>query len=369
MTGGRVWELDVESDAYTLRYQYGEMEILDVGTTRSVHDMPEVLTLATRSTFTTPPIDAGDRGTRVYSLTGVGDLQQRVHGMLPMYALAFTARERSDEFVDSMLVVSSAASTALRNMRAVQQDKKIRKDLDQAWQIQRGLVPDHHKMFHGYDIYGISLPDSVVGGDYFDYLQRDEESDRLGIVISDAASKGLSAAVQALFVSGALRMAASFDTKMTALVSRLNTLIYDTFPNERFVSLFMCELLSSNSGLVLYVNAGHCPPIHYHAATRTHSILAPTGGILGIVTEQPFRLENSNMAVGDVLVLFTDGIIEAQSKSGELFGEPRLVTLVETFSHETSERISQQILDEVNRFAVGSTYSDDKTVIVIKRLR
>jgi len=366
MTGGRVWELDANTDEYVLRYQYGEMEHMELGTRNSVAETPELRSLATRNTYTTPPIDAGERGTLLYSLTGVGELVQRPLGQFPTYALAFTAHEQSDEFVDAMLVVSSAASTALRNMRTVQQNKKIRKDLDQAWQIQRGLVPDHHRQFHRYDIYGISLPESVVGGDYFDYLQRGDEQDRLGLVISDAASKGLSAAVQALFVSGALRMAASFDTKMTSLVSRLNTLIYDTFPNERFVSLFMCELLSSQSGLVLYVNAGHCPPMHYKASTSTISTLPPTGGILGIVPEQPFRLENLNMSPGDILVLFTDGITEAQNRAGDLFGEERLAEVIRQHAQETSEHIAQIVLDTVNRFSAGGAYSDDKTIIVVK---
>lgn len=367
MTGGRVWELDADEDSYVLKYQYGEMENLVLNTRVPVSEMPEMLSLATHSTLTSPQIEVGDRGLRVFSLSGVGELVHRTPGPLPPFALAFTSREHTDVFEDSMLVIGSAASTALRNMKAAHQDKKMRRDLDQAWQIQRGLVPDHHKTFADYDIFGISVPESVVGGDYFDYLQRTAEGDRLGLVISDAASKGLPAAVQALFVSGALRMAASFDTKMTSLVARLNTLIYDTFPNERFVSLCFVELMSSETGLVLYVNAGHCPPLHYHAASNSHTFLAPTGGILGIIPEQQFRLENINMGKGDLLVLYTDGITEAQNRSGELYGEQRLANVVSAHAGNSSEHIAQAILEDVSQFSAKAKYSDDKTLIVAKR--
>jgi sigma-B regulation protein RsbU (phosphoserine phosphatase) len=248
------------------------------------------------------------------------------------------------------------------------QDRRLRKDLDQAWEIQRGLVPEHHRSFRDYDLYGVSIPDHIVGGDYFDYLQAaGSNDDRLGIVISDAASKGLPAAVQALFVSGALRMAASYDTKMSALVARLNALIWDTFPLERFVSLCLVELSPSDNGLVLYVNAGHCPPLHYSAATDAVQWLQPTGGILGIVEEQSFRVENINMNKGDILVMFTDGITEAQDRAGTQFGETRLAEVVRESRHERSEIIVRQVLEAVQHFAAGSTYTDDRTIIVVKR--
>ena len=219
----------------------------------------------------------GEKGSRVYSLNGVGEMVQRDVGLLPTYALAFTTLEESEEFIDTMVVVAAAATTALRNRDTDQRDKQLQKDLDKAWEIQKGLVPDHHRSFRDYDIHGVSIPDKVVGGDYFDYLNVSDDDDRLGIVISDAASKGLPAAVQALFVSGALRMGISFETKMSALVSRLNQLIYDTFPLERFVSLFYAEVMDSETGLILYVNAGHCSPLHLRRRRGTGNEPRSTG--------------------------------------------------------------------------------------------
>ncbi|HLP28390.1 MAG TPA: PP2C family protein-serine/threonine phosphatase [Candidatus Didemnitutus sp.] len=367
MTGGRVWEFDEKESVYVLRYQYGETELLTVGTRRTLEvDSPFTL-LTKQHTFVTVDEGASDSPSRrEYTLTGVGDVLRRPDGTVFKYALAFTAHAIAEEFRDTLVVVGAAATTALRNMQAAVRESRMRKDLDQAWQIQRGLVPDHARRFLEFDLYGVSLPESIVGGDYFDYLSTNEQ-DRLGVVISDAASKGLPAAVQALFVSGAMRMGVSFETKMSSLISRLNTLIYDTFPHERFVSLCYCELTHSSNGLVLYANAGHCPPVHYRAASATIEFLQPTGGILGIIADQQFRVENINMAHGDVLVMFTDGITEAQDRTGTLYGEERLIDIIRLNSTSTSEVIAQAILDDVQIYSAGARYADDKTLIVIKR--
>lgn len=367
MTGGRVWELDSERDEYILRYQEGEMEFLSEGTRRTVDEMPAMKQLSAHKTLVAPSTVPDERGHRVYSLTGVGDPVKRPSGTLYPYALAFTARELTDEFTDAMLVTGSAATTAIRNMNAAQRERRIRRDLDQAWEIQRGLVPDHATSFRDYDIYGISVPESVVGGDYFDYLTPTDGDDRLTVVISDAASKGLPAAVQALFVSGALRMGMSFNTKISSLIQRLNGLIYDTFPFERFVTLFYCELTPSANGLVLYANAGHCAPFHYKAASGSVELLQPTGGILGIVEDQPFGVENVNMAPGDILLLYTDGITEAQRRDGSQYGEDRLRHRLLALAGETAQDIARLILEEVQTESAGGRYSDDKTLVVIKR--
>ena len=366
VTGGRVWELDSSDDVYTLRYQEGEVEFLSEGTRRSVADIPAMAMLALQRTI---EVDAHtDAGIpRTYSLIGVGDVQQRPAGRLFPYALAFTAREHSDAFTDTLVVVGSVATTALRTMLATQREHRLQKDLDKAWEIQRGLVPDHATSFLDFDLYGISVPDAVVGGDYFDYLETTGDEDRLGVVISDAASKGLPAAVQALFVSGAMRMGSGFNVKMSSLIGRLNSLIYDTFPLERFVSLFLCELTPSRNGLVLYVNAGHCPPLHFAAQSGTCTPLLPTGGILGIVPEQPFHVENITMAHGDVLLLFTDGMNEAQNSDGEPFGDARIRALVEAHHQADARSIAIALMDAVTEYSVGSSYTDDRTVVVIKR--
>lgn len=370
ITGARIWELHPTDDVYVLRYQYGMIEKIPENYTIRIADQPTFAQLTSKRSVINYETDDVliERGIELFSATGVGDLIKRQSGKYYKYALAFNAPEINQTFFDTINIISSAVTLRLKEFSGQSLQQKMQKDLRQAWEIQRGLLPDHEYNFHDFQVFGLSVPDSTVGGDYFDYLQSGGESEeRLGVVVSDAASKGLPAAIQALFVSGAVRMAVGFHTKISALLSRLNTVIYDTFPYERFVTLFYCELTTSKNGLVLFANAGHCAPLHYMVGRDEFELLAPTGGLLGIVEEQKFSVENINMRWGDILVIVTDGILEAQDSSSEIFGEERLQELVRRYSDLSARDIACNIIEEIQKFSIGAKYTDDKTVVVIKR--
>lgn len=371
ITGGRVWELDMLEHAYRIIFQYGNVEPIPEDYTIQISEQPIFSQLAEKRSIVNMETDALllEKGIVLYSATGVGDIIKHENNRYYRYVLAFNPREMGQDFFSTLTVIGSATTTALRNMRMRRQQEKMRKALDQASEIQRSLLPDHTLEFSGFSVFGISVPDSVVGGDYFDYLKPtdQDEEERAGIVISDAASKGLPAAIQALFVSGAMRMGIGYHTKISSLISRLNTLIYDTFPFERFVTLFYCELTQSKNGLVLYANAGHCSPLHYNAKTDSCSTLDPTGGILGITPHQRFQVESVNMHPGDILLLFTDGIVEAQNETGEQYGYARLEKFLHDHRHESAQIFAYNLLEDVQTYSIGASYTDDKTLVVIKR--
>lgn len=367
--GGRVWELDSSEDVYSLRYQFGEVDIIPDDYSIKISEQPVFDQLSARRTVINYETDSLllEKGIHLYSATGVGEMVKRASGKFYSYALAFNGVHLNQEFFDILSVIGSAATTALRNLTRHAEQEKLKRDLDKASEIQRGLLPDHTLTFYDYHVFGISLPDNIVGGDYFDYLRSPEDDERVSVVISDAASKGLPAAIQALFVSGAIRMGAGYHTKISSLISHLNKLLYETFPFERFVTLFYCELTSSQNGLVLFANAGHCSPLHFSAQTGESQLLNPTGGILGIIPEQKFRVENINMNFGDILLLFTDGILEAQDKDGNLFGYQRLADLLKEHRTDDAKTLAYRILEATQIFSTEAVYSDDSTVVVIKR--
>lgn len=370
INGGRIWELDETEDAYILRYQYGSLEEIPMNYTIFVKDYPLFAQLVHRRTLMEYETDEllREKGVHFYSATGAGEVIRRPAGKLYRYVLAFNTTERTEKFFDVINIISSAVGIRLRDLERQQEQQILEKDLRQAWEIQKSLLPDHERSFHDYQIFGISIPDRVVGGDYFDYLRPSSDYEqRMSVLISDAASKGMPAAIQALFVSGAIRMGVGFDTKISALLGRLNTLMYETFPFERFVTLFYCELIASDTGLVMYANAGHCSPIHYRAKSGDFRILHSTGGLLGLSPNQRFRIENVNMRYGDILLLFTDGIVEAMNKHGKLFGENRLKSILRKRAKESAKEIAYCVIEEAQKFSAGSDYSDDKTVVVIKR--
>lgn len=370
IVGGRIWELVPNESAYSLQYQFGNVEKIPEGYSVSINDQPVLKQLSEHRALLNYETDEvlKEKGIKIYSVAGVGETIKLKTGKYPKYALGFNAPEFLQSFFETLSIISSVATVALRNLSAQAEQKKIRRDLIEAAAIQRNLFPEHRLKFHDFDIFGVCIPDSAVGGDYFDYLKSfDDQDERIGLIISDAASKGLPAAIQSLFLSGAIRMGMGYSPRISNLLSRLNTLIYDTFPYERFVTLVYCQLTLSSNRLVLYANAGHCPPIHYSAADKSISFLGPTGGLLGLVQNQKFGVENFNMNPNDILVLYTDGITEATDESNKLFGDDRLCNIIKNNADKTAEMIAYTIIEEVQKYSALSDDNDDKTLIVVKR--
>lgn len=370
ITGGRVWEIDGEEPAYNLRFQYGNINKVPDNYSVQIKDHPLLDELAdVRSCLNTEndPV-LREHGILVYSMTGVGDIEKIGKKKYFKYLLGFNAPQILQSFYETLNVISSYASIRIQTIADREKQKKLKRDLDRASEIQRNLLPEHYMEFYDYKVFGVCIPDSDVGGDFFDYLKNmDDEEERLGIVVSDAASKGLAAAIQALFVSGAIRMAQFFSPKISTMLSRLNTLVFDTFPYERFVTLFYCELSLTSNRLVLYANAGHIPPLYYRREKDAFKTLDTTGGLLGLMQNQRFRIENINMHKGDILALFTDGIIEAQDHNGNIFGYERLQEIIRANKDLDSKGLTYKILDAVQVFATHSVYTDDRTIIIVKR--
>ena len=368
--GGRLWGLDGENKVYRLLYQFGNLQKIPDDHTLKIIEQPILRELHEKRTtlnYEDDPV-LKESGIVVYSITGVGEIFKYPDGKYFKYILAFNAPEILQSFYETLSIISSVATVTIRGLSMEVEQKRMSRDLIKASEIQRNLLPEHYVEFHDYKIYGVCIPDSDIGGDYFDYLMNaDDEEERIGIVVSDAASKGLPAAIQALFVSGAIRMAQAFNPKISTLFSRLNTLIYDAFPYERFVTLFYCELSLTSNRLVVYANAGHCSPIYYRREKDSVTMLEPTGGLLGIVRNQKFSVENIIMRPGDLMVLYTDGITEAHNKLNVFYGEERLIQKIREYRDLPPKEIAMLIIVDVQKFSVGSEYTDDRTLIVVKR--
>jgi len=369
--GGRVWELDSTNHSYKLKYQYGKIKKIPSDYTISIDDHFQVLSqLYRKKTILSSETDSllREKGIDFYSVSGISDLVKLKGSLFYKYIVGFNAPEIQSSFTETLNIISNVATIAIRNMNNAAAKSKIQKDIVKASEIQRYLLPEHDLQFNDYEIYGLCIPDSEVGGDYYDFIHYNtDEYNSLGMVICDAASKGLPAAIQALFVSGALRMGTAFSTKIATLLNRLNTLIFDTFPYERLVTLFYCDLTMSSNRMVAYANAGHCPPVHYSPAKDRFEFLDNTGGILGLMQQQKYGVENIIMREGDILLLYTDGITESQDDKGNFFGEEQLCETLKTYQNESSKTIALKIIELNEKFSSKSAYNDDKTIIVIKR--
>jgi phosphoserine phosphatase RsbU/P len=367
--GGRIWQFEPSSDSYRLIHQIGVIERVEPGYKIALASYPIFYQLADHRSVIANETDKylRKKGIVKYSATGVGEKIEAKKGRVPQYILAFNSDIIEESLIPDLNIISLAVTSLLRGRRVERKAYLLEKDLDKAREIQQSILPQHALTFHHYELYGVSIPDRIVGGDFFDYLSSDTENDRLSVVIGDAASKGFRAAAQALYVAGALRMGITYDTKIAAVMARINKLVNKTFSEEQFVTMFYAELSDDPKGLLLYSNAGHNSPMVYRADTQQIDLLEATGQIMGPFPDGVYKVGNTHLNKDDVVVLYTDGVVEAVG-GGEMYGESRLEAKISEFAHLSAKEICQRLLDDALQYSAAAEDGDDKTIVVIKRM-
>ncbi len=369
--GGRIWKLEAAQGTYRLIHQEGEMDHIEKNFRLQIIDYPMFLQLPRKGTVVGTETNKYllQKGIRLYSATGVGEKVPWKGHSLFQYVLAINADFMKQDMSYALNIIGNALTSALKNRKVEKRARELERDLDKARDIQKSILPEHELRFQNYELYGVSLPERIVGGDFFDYLHATDDKDRLGVVIGDAASKGLSAAAQALYVSGALRMGVEYQTKISTLIARINMLVNRTFSPEHFISLVYLELSTTEKGLVFYINAGHNNPILLRAKSNDVELLPATGQLIGPFPNERYRAEFTIMHKGDVLLLYTDGVSDASNENREMYGEKKLVEKLKEYRQRTPKEIAQLILEDVQKHNRLQDFSDDKTLVVIKRTR
>lgn len=368
--GGRIWTLDAVNKQYNLIYQTGNVEKIEDGFSLALDDnqyfsevVKERTILADETNETLKKI-----GILKYSATGVGEKIKVNGNVYYKYLLAVNSPDIDKQLGYTLNIIATVLTSKLIERKLKASQKNLMADIDKAKELQRSILPEHEHAFHDYDIFGVTIPAENTSGDFFDYIPIGNDDSRLAITVGDAASKGLSAAAEAMYISGALRMACTFEIKISALMYRMNNLVNKIFSDDRFASMFYCELSNSENGLFLFANAGHNWPIFVRSKTKKIRNLKATGPLLGPAPKQKYETRSINFKKGDVLVLFSDGIVEAADNEYNLYEEPRLEKVILDNMDKTPREITYAILDDVTKFStVDSCYQDDKTIVVIKR--
>ena len=369
LKGGRLWKLVVATGMYELVHQTGSTEHIALGHRIQVTDYPILLELPRLHTVLAEEDNQylRDRGIHTYSVTGIGQKVDWQGQRLYKYIVAFNADNFDQDTTARLNIIGAALNASLRSQRVERKAHMLEMDLDQASEIQRKILPQHAMQFSSYDMYGVSIADRIVGGDFFDYLQVEGDTERLGVVIGDATSKGMSAAIEALYVSGALRLGYQYQSRIGVLLSHVNKLFHKTFADDHFISLFYAELTDSVNGLMVYANCGHNNPILLRAGSDRPEFLKATGQVLGPFPEETFKTDSVHVGPGDLLLLYTDGITEAANSQGDLYGEDRLVQHLIAGRALSPKDLTQHLLDDVQKYGTQGSYSDDRTLIVIAR--
>ncbi len=371
VTGGRLWKLDPEAGEYRLIFQTGKVHEIEQNFRVRIAEYPIFDSIAKERTVLGNETNETLRkkGIFNYSASGVGDKLKIEDKLYYEYLLALNSNALNEDFKSTLSIIATTLTSLIKQKRYRTSAKMLRADLDKARELQKSILPEHEYRFNDYELFGITDPAEIVGGDFFDYLEIGDDNDRLGVTVGDAASKGVGAAAEAMYISGALRMACNFEIKITPLMKKMNRLVNKIFADDKFASLFYGEISTDKGGLFLFSNGGHNPPMFVKSNSDKAIKLRPTGPVLGPMPNAKYTLDNINFNAGDVLLIYSDGVIDSADENYEMYSEERLEQMVLKLKHLSPKEIVYHILDDVIHFSKNGQYSDDKTLVVIKRVK
>ena len=290
-----------------------------------------------------------------------------------MEAGAFSYVEKSGRIADDttgllITAINRARETRhLKQLEAAQEqikaDERLKQDIQRAYEIQRSMLPQGDLLHAGMWFTGYCRPAENVGGDYYDYFTLPDG--RVGLLIGDVTGHGFNASLIMAMARSCRSTQTRVDPAVTPVMDALNRIVQTTGPEWLFMTA--CYLLINPSARkYTYANAGHHFPLHYRGDTRTAEPLESTSPLLGIDANTTFEGVDRHWNPGDSLVLYSDGIVEAENAGGEVFGQDRLQTLVEAHGHEQPTVLKQRIIETVESFSQGVPYMDDVTLAVAR---
>lgn len=230
----------------------------------------------------------------------------------------------------------------------------------EAQRIQQSILPSRVPQYAGYDIWGRTVAAEVVSGDFYDFIPVSDSI--LGLAIADGSGHGLPAALVVRDVYMGLRMATDRDFKIVRTLEKLNHIIHRGRLTTKFVSLFYGEL--ETGGILIYCNAGHNPPFLLRHKTGHVEFLRNGGPVLGPTPDATYTRGFARLEPGDLLCMYTDGIIEAHDGRDREFGIDRLVRLVKSNRSRTAQEIGQEVLGRMEKWS--RVQEDDRTIVVAK---
>lgn len=229
----------------------------------------------------------------------------------------------------------------------------------EAQRIQQSILPSRIPQYAGYDIWGRTVPAEIVSGDFYDYIPVSDSI--LGLAIADGSGHGLPAALVVRDVYMGLRMATDRDFKIIRTLEKLNHIIHRGRLTTKFVSLFYGEL--ETGGILIYCNAGHNPPFVLRKNGKTE-FLRNGGPVLGPTPDATYTRGYVQLAAGDLLCMYTDGIIEAHDRQDREFGTERMIRIVKANRTRSAQDIGQEVLARVKKW--GRDDEDDRTIVIVK---
>jgi phosphoserine phosphatase RsbU/P len=247
--------------------------------------------------------------------------------------------------------------------------KRLDHDLEIARDIQRILLPSEAPAINGFQISGLNAPARQVSGDYFDYIQVDEE--RLGVAIADVSGKGVPASLIMAICRSVLRAEAARNPSPADVLRKVNRQLYPDIKEDMFISMAYLILNHQRDGGITLARAGHDAPLLYKRQSETVTPIKSPGMVVGIDSGNVFDRLTTDFAIplerDDCLVLYTDGVTETLNSDGDEFGLERMMQSVRASATSGAQAIVRKIIDDVRDFTGSIPQNDDITLIAIRK--
>jgi sigma-B regulation protein RsbU (phosphoserine phosphatase) len=351
ITGGRIYE--VRETTYELVARFGEFKDGALGIEVPKEYKPIELVIENGIVVMDPsdpgvdPVLEQRLGAHRFCAISVGDED---------YIIAFNVSEAlsREDILFSLNLVRYAINQRIRS-------HWYESLIVEAQRIQQSILPSRVPQYAGYDIWGRTVPAEIISGDFYDFIPVSENV--LGIAVADGSGHGLPAALVVRDVYMGLRMATDRDFKIIRTLEKLNHIIHRGRLTTKFVTLFHGEL--ETGGILIYCNAGHNPPFLLRANGKTE-FLRNGGPVLGPTPDATYTRGFAKLDPGDLLCMYSDGIIEAMDRNDREFGTDRLVRVVKTNRTRSAQEIGQEVLARVAKW--GREGQDDRTVVIIRAI-
>ncbi len=275
-----------------------------------------------------------------------------------------------DEFGDLATSFNAMTAAVKQGREHALASQRLQQEMEMARQIQARLLPTSEPLVAGFEVTGLSVPSRQVGGDYFDFVAQSDG--RLGIAIGDVSGKGVAAALLMANLQASLQGQVIHQASVAEVMARINNLMVQSTDSHMFASFFY-GVLDPASGRFTSANAGHNPPLLMRA-DGSAEWLSEGGLLLGMMPDLTYPQSAIDLGRGDILVLYTDGITEAEApraegsdEPGRMFEEDGLERVVREASQFSAVRIREAILRAVQSHLAGDPAGDDITLVVIKR--
>jgi phosphoserine phosphatase RsbU/P len=292
-------------------------------------------------------------------------VKNRLVGILAVFNKKDHA-EFSEDDKRLLSILAAQSGQILENARLYSAEQKkmlMEKELIAAREVQTNLLPKHVPQTPNFQFAAHTIPAQEIGGDFYDFIKLGEN--RYEVVVADVAGKGLSAALLATLGKGVLYAHALQNPSPKVHLKQSNIILRGSIPRKSFITMLLA-VVDSETSSVTVSNAGQCYPVFYRKSNNSTEFLTVKGMPLNFTDDILCEECVIKMEPDDCMVIYSDGVSEAQNSMREFFGDDRVKSLVAQHANGPAEILLQKIVDDVKLYSKGIPQSDDITVLVVK---